>query len=186
MGNFVQSHEDRTIKNKNTPSTLDCMCLRPSVDRQEGHDLLHFQTNKIKNRRKFALVPTNEWCIKKVHSIAKHEGIPKILKIKDRNETVCFDSHWTAGVDYHYEKEVSSRENGEVIEESDDISTEDDEEEGSPTDLQEASDDSESDSDDEWDNETFVDMPEMKVNKRSVTVFEESESYSESDEESDS
>ena len=51
--------------------------------------------------------------------------------------------------------------------------------------MQEASDDSDSDSDDEWANETFVEMPETKVKKLSETVFEESDSDSEYDEESD-
>ena len=66
----------------------------------------------------------NEWWIKKVHSIAKHEGMPKGLKTKDRNETVHFDLHWTAGIDCHYDNEFSSRENGEGIEEDSDYEPE--------------------------------------------------------------
>ena len=39
--------------------------------------------------------------------------MPKGLKIKNRNETICFYLCWNAGVDCHYENEVSSRENDE-------------------------------------------------------------------------
>ena len=60
------------------------------------------------NRKKITLVAINEWCMKKVYSIARCEGMPKGLKAKDRHETVHLDSHWTAGVDCHYENEVSS------------------------------------------------------------------------------
>ena len=93
VGDFAQLHEDKTIKNNNAPKTLDCIYLQPSVDHHEGHDLLNLQTNKIKNRKKITPVPMNEWFIKKVHSIAKYESMPKGLKIKCRNETFYFDSH---------------------------------------------------------------------------------------------
>ena len=65
------------------------------------------------NRKKITPVPTNEWCVKKDYSIAKHEGMPKVLKTKNRNENVCFDSHGTAVIDCHYEREVSSGEKSE-------------------------------------------------------------------------
>ena len=81
--------------------------MRPSADRQKGHDLLHLQTNKIITCKKFAPVPTDERCAKKDHSIAEDKGIPKGLKIKDRNDTFDFDSHCNAGVDCHCENQVS-------------------------------------------------------------------------------
>ena len=62
----MQSHEHRTIKNENSPRTLDCACSSSSADRQEGHDLLRLQTNEIINRKKFVPVPTNEWRIKRL------------------------------------------------------------------------------------------------------------------------
>ena len=52
--------------------------------------------------------------------------MPKGLEIKDRYETVHFDSHWTAGVDYHYENKMLSAENGEGIEEESDYELESD------------------------------------------------------------
>ena len=61
----------------------------------------------------------------KVHSVDKHEGIPKGLKTKDRHATVFFfDSNWTAGVDCHYENELSSEESSEEKEEDSDHETE--------------------------------------------------------------
>ena len=81
-GDLAHSHEDETIKNNDSTRTLYCMHLRPSVDQQEGHNLLHLQTNKIINIKKCAPVPTNEWFIKSLHSIPEHEGIPNSLKQK--------------------------------------------------------------------------------------------------------
>ena len=111
------------------------------------------------NGKKITLVTTNEWYIKKVNPIAKYKGMPTGLKTKDRNKTIYFDYHWTAGVDYHCESIVSSRENGEdnekdsdhELESNSDIesNTDDDDDDETPPDLQEALDNSESDSDDE-------------------------------------
>ena len=109
VGDFVQSHEEKTMNNENSTRALEFIYLRPLVDRQEGHDLLHVQISKEINLKKITLVLMSEYHIKKVHSIANDKGIPKVLK-KDRNENIYFDSHWNDGVDYHCGSEVSSRE----------------------------------------------------------------------------
>lgn len=91
-GNFVNLHEDKAITKNSSPRTLDCACSCPSKDRQERHYLLHLQTIKIINRKKITPVLTNEQCVKKLHSIANHKGVPKSLKRKDRNENIYLDS----------------------------------------------------------------------------------------------
>ena len=96
------------------------------------------------NRKKITPVPINGWCVSKVHSIARHESMPKGLKTKDINETVCFDSYWTARVDHRYENEISSEEKEEDADcepeldsdsENDGSSSDEDEEGGSPPNL---------------------------------------------------
>ena len=69
MGNL--QHWRKNQKN-NAPMTLDYICLRTSSNRQEGPGFLHLQPIKTMSRKKITLVPTNEWCIKKVNSIMKH------------------------------------------------------------------------------------------------------------------
>ena len=81
-GHFAQSHEDETIKNNDSPRTLDCEHLFPSADRQERHDSLHLETNIIMNSKKFVPVTKNEWCVKNDHSIDEYEGMPKGTKNK--------------------------------------------------------------------------------------------------------
>ena len=52
--------------------------------------------------------------------------MPNSLKTKDRNETLCFCSHYNAWVDRHYENKVSGKENGENSEEDSDYDPESD------------------------------------------------------------
>ena len=129
LGDFTQTHKDKTIKNENSPRVLDYIYLCPSADQQEGHDLLHIQNSRVTNRKKITPVPTNEWCIKIVHSISNHEGMRKGLKTKDRSETIYFGSHWTAGVDRHCENEDLSGQNYEDYEEDSDYEPESDSDE---------------------------------------------------------
>ena len=64
----------------------------------------------------------------KAYSIADHEGMPKVLKIKERNATLYLDSYWNVGVDYHYKNQVSGKENGEDSEEDSEYESESDSE----------------------------------------------------------
>ena len=112
--------------------------------------------------------------------------MPNGLKIKDRNKTVYFYSHQTARVDHHYENEAPSGESGERNEEDSDCkpqsesnsesdeSSNDTDEDDSPPCLQEASDDSESGSENEGADETFDNMPKLQVKKIREKVFEHS------------
>ena len=101
-------------------------------------------------------------------------------------------SFWLA-----YEKQASSRENGEGNEEDSrcepksdydsesDNSKDDDDEDNSPPCLQEVLDESESGSNDEESDEFFDSIPDFQVKKRREVVLECSDSDSEFDKESD-
>ena len=55
--------------------------------------------------------------------------------------------------------------------ESDKICIDDDNDDDLPPDLQEALDDSESNSNDEWANKTFIDVPDSQVKKCHTTII---------------
>ena len=101
-------------------------------------------------------------------------------------------------MDHHYENKVSGKENGENSEEDLDydpesyseiyrkeISVDRDDNDESPPDLQERSDESDINSDDEWDAKTFVDIIELQVKKRRTTAFSDLDSDSEFNDERD-
>ena len=130
----------------------------------------------------------------KVHSIAKHEGMPKVLKKKTETkqfiltriglqELIITEIMKTKGEED--EEDSDYEPDSESDNESEGINYENDDEEDSHVDLQEASNESESDSNDKWANETFVEIPEFKVKKPYKTEFEDLESESNSDKEND-
>ena len=52
VGYFAQEYEDKILKNDNFPRVLDCIYLRSSGNRKEGHNLLNLQTRRVINRKK--------------------------------------------------------------------------------------------------------------------------------------
>ena len=56
LGEYAQTEDEPLRTNTNVPRTLDCIYLRPSVNRQLGYDLLYLLTNKIINRKKIFLL----------------------------------------------------------------------------------------------------------------------------------
>ena len=101
FGEYVQACQDEIPKNKNQPRTLDCIYLRPNAHSQQGgHELLHIPTGKIITRSKISAIPMTQAVIDAVHKLADLDGAPKGLKIVGRNQTILWDSAWSAGVDY--------------------------------------------------------------------------------------
>ena len=92
LGEYVQAHEDETIKNNNAPRSLDCLYLRPTANHQGGHELLHLQTNQPITRSVVTPVSITPSVIKMVHAIAKRDDMPSGLKIKNRANTLLFDT----------------------------------------------------------------------------------------------
>ena len=104
LGEYVQAHEDEQIKNNNKSRALDCLYLRPTANHQGGYELLHLQTNRVITRNKVTPLPITPSVLKQVSAIAQMEGMPKGIKIKNRNNNILFDSSLTAGVDYDEEQ----------------------------------------------------------------------------------
>jgi len=52
LGDYVQAHDDNDHKNTTAARSLDCLYLRPTSSKQEGHELLHLQTNCVITRQK--------------------------------------------------------------------------------------------------------------------------------------
>ena len=92
LGEFVQSHEDETIKNNNKPRALDCLYLRPTESNQGGHELFHLATNKVIIRGKVTPVPIDPAVVKMVYAIEKEEKMQKGLKIINRINNILFDT----------------------------------------------------------------------------------------------
>ena len=134
LGEYVQAHEDKTIKNTNAPRLLDCLYLRPTTNHQGGHELLHLQTNITITSPRVIAVAITPSVIRMVHNIAKKDNMPLGLKIKNQANVLTFDTSWTAGVDCEeeffndeeddsdYESSKSSEEEsqGEELDEMDD------------------------------------------------------------------
>ena len=99
-GMYVQAHNEPEHSNTNTPRSLCCIYLRYNDNDQGGHDCLHLQTNSIVTRRNVTPIPITPAVISQVHHIAKHDGMPDGLKIKNRHGDILYDSAWIARVDY--------------------------------------------------------------------------------------
>ena len=84
----------------------------PPAIKQEGHELLHLQTNSVITRHKVTSVPVTPSIISQVHALARLDGMPPGLKIISRTNQILFDSAWTAGVDYDPQNQKNFAENG--------------------------------------------------------------------------
>ena len=82
------------------PCSIDCLYLRPTLSKQEGHELLHLQTNWVIMRRKSFTVPVNPSIISQVHALVNLDGMCPGLKITNFTNKILFDSAWTAEVDH--------------------------------------------------------------------------------------
>eukprot|EP00957_Ditylum_brightwellii_P053448 4051025-Ditylum_brightwellii.AAC.2 len=88
-----------------------------------GHELLHLQTNAVVIRQRCTAMPLTPAVIKQVHMIAKKEGMPSGLKIKNRAGNILFDSTWTAGVQYDEDLFLNANYSPSDLDESDDNSS---------------------------------------------------------------
>ena len=88
---YVQAHDDPNPKNNQAPRTLDCIYLRPNFNEQGGHMLLHLATNEYITRAKVTVVPVTQQVIDMVESIARHEKMPKGLKIANKFGDILYD-----------------------------------------------------------------------------------------------
>jgi hypothetical protein len=100
IGEYVLAHAKPKRTNTNAPRALDCIYLCALDSIQEGHELLHLQTNGVIKRRKLTKMVLTPSIIRMVHQPAEIDEMPKGLKIANRGDLILFDSAWIAGVDY--------------------------------------------------------------------------------------
>jgi hypothetical protein len=103
IGEYVLAHDEPKRTDTNAPRALDCIYLRALDGIQEGHELLHLQTNSVIKRRKLTKMVLTPSIIKMVHRFAEIDKMPKGPKIANRADLILFDSAWIAGVDYDEE-----------------------------------------------------------------------------------
>jgi hypothetical protein len=103
IGEYVLAHGEPKRTNTNAPRALDCIYLRVLDSIQEGHELLHLQTNGVIKRRKLTKMVCTPSIIRMVHRLAEIAEMPKGFKIANRGDLILFNSDWIAGVDYDEE-----------------------------------------------------------------------------------
>jgi len=103
LWDYVQAHDDIDHKNTTAACSLDCLYLHPTSSKQEGHELLHLQTNHVITRHNVTSIPVTPSIISQVHELACLDGMPPGLKITSHTNQILFNSAWTAGVDYDEE-----------------------------------------------------------------------------------
>ena len=64
FGSFVQAYEEWNPKNNNTPRTIDAIYLRPTADRQRGHEVINLMTGQVVVRPRVTKIPITDWVIK--------------------------------------------------------------------------------------------------------------------------
>ncbi len=99
FGAYVQAYNQNDPTNTNAPRTLDAIYLRPMMNKQGGHELMHLQTGKLIKRHSVKVVPMTELVIKAVEQMAAEQKMTG-LKITGRNNVPILPADWIAGVDY--------------------------------------------------------------------------------------
>ena len=99
LGQYVQAHNDPKPKNTNAPRTLDAIYLRPSKNKQGGHELMDLSTGRLITRCKVKKCPITPMVIKAVETMAAKQGMTS-LKFTNRVGVPLHPSDWIPGVDF--------------------------------------------------------------------------------------
>ena len=100
-GEFVIGFQDNK-ENTNTPMPrgVECIYLNPTIDLQEGHELMNLQTGELINRPVIKAAPMPNWAIKRVEKLATSQGMKTLKFFNRRREEVSFsDPDHETGVD---------------------------------------------------------------------------------------
>ena len=100
FGAYVQAYHHEEPINNNGPRTIDAIYLRPTHNKQGGHELMNLSTGKLITRPRCWEVPVTDIVIKTVEKMAAKQGV-KSLKLTNRSKTIFYPADWIAGVDYH-------------------------------------------------------------------------------------
>ena len=83
----IAYHKNKPQKNDPRPRGLDVIYLRPLLELQGGHEVLHLATGRVINGPKFTPVVMTEMVIKRVEQMAKEQGL-KSCKFYDRKRNL--------------------------------------------------------------------------------------------------
>ena len=95
IGEYFMGHDEPSPMNTNSATTFNCLYMRPLINAQGGHKLLHLQKNTVVKQRHFTLVPVTPSVIKQVHKIASQDGMTKGLNTTNHTNVVLFGLSWT-------------------------------------------------------------------------------------------
>ena len=73
FGAYVQAYNE--TRNDQTPRTFDAIYLRPSKNKQGGHDVMNLQTGKAVNSPRVKEIPLSELVIQAVEKMAERDDI---------------------------------------------------------------------------------------------------------------
>ena len=74
-GAYVQASNDTDPTNTNAPRIVDAVYLRPALNVQGGHKLMHLATGDLIRRRKVTEIPATDSVINAVEKLVEREGI---------------------------------------------------------------------------------------------------------------
>ena len=92
-GEYVQAHQEDTIKNDNKPRTINCIYLEPRFNASSGHYVMNIATSARMHKKRVWSVPITQTVINAVKSLAESQGY-KSLKLLGKNKTRLLPSDW--------------------------------------------------------------------------------------------
>ena len=117
FGAYVQANNQSLPTNTNAPRTIDCIYLRPTKNKQGGHELMDIASGRVITRPRVIEIPITQVVIDAVEKMAAKQGI-KTLKMVNRNGKLLPLADHIAGV-------VAKIDQPEEITEADDDEDED-------------------------------------------------------------
>jgi len=97
FGAYVQANNQSLPTNTNAPRTIDCIYLRPTNNKQGGHELMDLASGRVITRPRVIEIPITQVVINAVEKMAIKQGI-KTLKLVNRNGQVLPLADHIAGV----------------------------------------------------------------------------------------
>ena len=91
IGEYFMGHDKPSPMNTNSATTFNCLYMRPLINAQGGHKLLHLKKNTVVKQGCCTPVPVTTSVIKQVHHISAQDGMPKGLNITNHTNVVLFD-----------------------------------------------------------------------------------------------
>ena len=119
FGTYVLANQENKPQNDNRPRALDGIYLRPTVDRQNGHEVMNLATGQVVVRPRVWKVPLTPSVLRTVHCMAKRQGMTS-LKLLGRNKLALVPADWVAGVDYTEDKSDSNNSDHSSSDDDDD------------------------------------------------------------------